>query len=339
MSQAGTHTVDRPATRAWRAWPALVAAVALMAARAVEPYLPGAQDYITSRGIIPAWEVWVAAGVAIVVAVALLAVPSLGTPVPDGVRRAVLVAGWTSCVLLLWAAVGIVFDAFRAFFWVTGVPAEEFALVDWPGFLTRTVAFVALIIQTRVMLVFGRASRDACRRCGRVAGRPPTVRHEWLAYVACGLAFLYPAVKYYWWLGGQFGRPAIYPESFPAMETALLAGGVLLSLALIRPWGRVFPRWVPFLAGRQVPRSIPIVAGWGLSVALILQGATTIFGALSHLLGGQPLPLDGSANSWVILTVYAGWSLFGLALLGATYAYQQRTRGACPACAAGSQPA
>ena len=39
-------------------------------------------------------------------------------------------------------------------------------------------------------------------------------------------------------------------------EAGFLLAGTVLPLALVYRWERVFPRWVPLLAGRGVP------AGW-----------------------------------------------------------------------------
>jgi hypothetical protein len=44
--------------------------------------------------------------------------------------------------------------------------------------------------------------------------------------------------------------------------------GLVLTLGLIRPWGEVFPRWVPLVAGRPVP--VWAAAGPGAVVAAIL---------------------------------------------------------------------
>jgi hypothetical protein len=322
MPEAGIAT-DQVVTRTRKPWLPLVATVAMVVARWAEPHLPGAQDYISSKGIVPSWETWVAAAVGIVAALALLATSG---------RRLVSSFGWLAVVLLLWAAVGIVFDAFRAFFWVTGIPAGDFALVDWPGFLTRTVAFVATISLARATLSYQRASRGSCMRCGRIDG-VQAANKPWLGYLACVLSVVYPGVKYYWWLGGSFGRPPVYTEGFPVLETALLIGGAVLSLALVRPWGRIWPRWVLGLAGRRVPRGLPIAAGWGLSAALLLQGLIPVFATINHLFGGPALPFDtNSPNSWLILVVYGSWALFGAALLGATITYQGVTKPRCPRC-------
>lgn len=312
-----------------RSWPVVLANLATLAAAAAQPYLPGAQDYISGKGITPAWAPWVGAvlGLAVSLAGRLDRLPRRG-----GGRRTAVATGWTATVLLLWAAVGLVFDLFRGFFWATGIPAGDFATVDWPGFLTRLTAFAATVLLGREVRNFQRATRGGCTACGHLPGRGAR-RAGRYGYPAAGLAVLYPVVKYYWWAGGSIGRPEPYAEGFPVMETMLLVGGVVLALALVRPWGRVYPFWVPALAGRQVDRRICVVAGWALSALLTLQGLIPLFAAFNHLLGGPPLPFDSaSANSWLILAVYGSWGLFGLALAGATQAYQQQTRPECAQC-------
>lgn len=47
--------------------------------------------------------------------------------------------------------------------------------------------------------------------------------------------------------------------------------GVFLTLGLIRPWGEVFPRWMPSLAGRRVPIAAAAVPGGLIAVTLIFS--------------------------------------------------------------------
>ena len=47
--------------------------------------------------------------------------------------------------------------------------------------------------------------------------------------------------------------------------------GVFLTLGLIRPWGEVFPRWMPGLAGRRVPVAAAAVPGGLIAVTLIFS--------------------------------------------------------------------
>ncbi|WP_285101042.1 hypothetical protein [Promicromonospora sp. MEB111] len=47
--------------------------------------------------------------------------------------------------------------------------------------------------------------------------------------------------------------------------------GFFLTLGLIRPWGEVFPRWMPGLAGRRVPIAAAAVPGGLIAVTLIFS--------------------------------------------------------------------
>lgn len=47
--------------------------------------------------------------------------------------------------------------------------------------------------------------------------------------------------------------------------------GVFLTLGLIRPWGEVFPRWMPGVAGRRVPIAAAVVPGGLIAVTLIFS--------------------------------------------------------------------
>lgn len=59
--------------------------------------------------------------------------------------------------------------------------------------------------------------------------------------------------------------------------------GVVLTLGLIRPWGEVFPRWMPGLAGRRVPIAAAAVPGGLIAVTLTFSAVPmlVLFGGLS----------------------------------------------------------
>ncbi|WP_329619450.1 hypothetical protein OG357_02155 [Streptomyces sp. NBC_01255] len=288
-------------------------AAATLATWAVQPYLPGGRDYITSLGIVPGWAPCAAGLLGLGATLAI----SRGV----GRRRPVVAVGWLASVLLLWAAVGVVFDGFRAFFWATGIPAGDFAQVDWPGFLTRAAAFVATVALARTVLAYQRVTGTGCDRCGRTPDAEAW-QAAWPAYAACVLACVYPAVKFSWWLGGEFGRPADFNETgAPVMSALLLAGSVLLALALVRPWGR------------RLPRRVPLLAGWSLASLHILQGLIPVFAGVNRLFGGPELPFGSEDDNFlVITTVYGSWSLFGLSLAAAALSYGHRTRKECAQC-------
>ncbi|MGC4746848.1 hypothetical protein ACLQ28_14465 [Micromonospora sp. DT201] len=50
----------------------------------------------------------------------------------------------------------------------------------------------------------------------------------------------------------------------------LAALPAVMSLALVRPWGLVFPRWVPMVAGRRVPRRLLVIPGYTVPALLLL---------------------------------------------------------------------
>ncbi|GAA4590619.1 hypothetical protein GCM10023194_47860 [Planotetraspora phitsanulokensis] len=268
---------------------ALAAAAAALVATAVStalPDLPADVDY--TRGFCPPW---------MTVTAALLAMVAVALAVRE--HRGALVAGWVAAVLLLWSAGGVVLDVFRAFFWITGIPAGTFSQVDWPGMLTRSISLMAAALIVALMLPGT-----------QVPGRP------WFGYAAFALAFPYPLAKIYWWLGGTVGRPEIYQEGFPIGELIMLAVGAAGSLALARSWGR------------RLPRRIILAGGWTATATLTTMGIMSVFGALSQALRltDGPVRFDDAGNVLTVGFVYGSWLLYGLALGAATLVYQRATR-------------
>jgi hypothetical protein len=109
---------------------------------------------------------------------------------------------------------------------------------------------------------------------------------------------------------------------------SLLAEGcALLTLGLVRPWGEVFPRWLPFVGGRTVP-----VAG---AVAAALLGAVTVMWLCVDVMRawdgpdfmGNPGAPQGLAG-WVMALCYAPMLAWGPLLVVVTFAYYRRRRGA-----------
>ncbi|MDF5756458.1 hypothetical protein [Spongiactinospora sp. TRM90649] len=259
---------------------ALGAAVATCLSVPLAAVLPGGLDY--DRGFAPAWATVVAS------LLAVLCILAVSGARPPGPRLAWgLVAGWTAVALLLWSAGGVVLDAFRAFFWVTGIPAGTFAQVDWPGALTRALSLAAAAATVAVLLAARRAPRTTA----------------WPGYAAFALCFPYPLLKLYWSLGGTTARPAVYHEGFPAMELITLGGLAVLSLALVQDWGRA------------VPRRLLLVAAWVAAAALVSMGALAVFGTLSQLTGMTDGPVEfGSGSAAMVGLVYGSWLLLGVAL-------------------------
>ncbi|MER6582296.1 hypothetical protein [Nonomuraea sp. NPDC001023] len=250
--------------------------LALVVALALAP-LPGLPY---TMGFAPHWVTVLAAGLGAVFVV---------RPHP---------AGLVPVLLLLWSAGGLVLDVFRAFFALTGIPAGEFAQVDWPGMALRGLSLAACALLGALLLPRV-----------RVPGGP------WLGYAAFALGFVYPLAKLYWSAGGTLLRPADYGEGFPYGETIMLVIGATGSLALVQRWGR------------SLPRRLVLAGGWTGAGMLTTMGAMSVLGTFSQLLGltPGPVPLSEPATVAAVAVVYGSWLLFGLAVAGATLSYQRTT--------------
>ncbi|WP_144070247.1 hypothetical protein [Nonomuraea indica] len=207
-------------------------------------------------------------------------------------------AGLLPAVLLLWSAGGVVLDAFRAFFAVTGIPAGDFAHVDWPGMALRGLSLAGCALLGALLLPRLRIPGGA-----------------WLGYSAFAIGFVYPMAKLYWSAGGTLLRPEGYAEGFPFGELIMLLIGAVGSLALVQRWGR----WLP--------RRLVLAGGWTGAAMLTTMGAMSVFGTLSQMLGltRGPVPLSDLAAVVMVGFVYGSWLLFGLAVGGATLSYQRAT--------------
>ncbi|MFI5928539.1 hypothetical protein ACIA3K_21580 [Micromonospora sp. NPDC051543] len=176
------------------------------------------------------------------------------------------------------------------------------------------------------LAVFGyqRRTRGECPDCCRTI-RPgrrrvaPAPWARWGAYVAvAGLVTRFAAQA-------VVGFDDLTQNaSIIGLEIGLVLAGVLLPLALVHSWGEVWPRWVPLLAGRRIPRRLLLVPGFGLGAAIVAY-----FGM------GMAQVASGSASEfsdaflWVAMSAYC---LLGLGLLVASSDYHLRTRTACRAC-------
>lgn len=134
-------------------------------------------------------------------------------------------------------------------------------------------------------------------------------------YAACAWALAFAAVSFYWAAGGSAGADTIGPALTslalardPEFVAILWITGVLkafaglLALALVRPWGRLIPRWLLLLAG------------WGTGVALILYGGASFVQHALMVTGviGIPAGLGVTAARWHLLLWDPWWLLGGI---------------------------
>ncbi|MFF2950938.1 hypothetical protein ACFVVU_06250 [Kitasatospora sp. NPDC057965] len=169
-----------------------------------------------------------------------------------------------------------------------------------------------------------------------------------LTALAGSAAFVpYVAMKLCWASGGTFagmsgaemhaasvrnGASGIWLtlESWGLDGTALLAGlGVFLLWGLVRPWGQVFPRWTLPLAGRPVPRRLPLVPALLGAATLAPYGvvgvgwsALATAGVVEVPPGDFPTAADTLLVAWIGLGAFA---VYGAALAVAARSYWRRT--------------
>lgn len=99
-----------------------------------------------------------------------------------------------------------------------------------------------------------------------------------------------------------------------------------LTLGLVRPWGEVWPRWIPFLRGRAIPPLVAIVPAAAGAIALTLLITPAAFRWSEAGTTMPPGTREDSVFFDVVMAVcYAPLLLWGplLALVTAHYAWRR----------------
>lgn len=313
------------------AWSALTGCAATLAAVVAAEYLPRGESALIGA---PGWLAPAGAGLGLL-AVLLMVGHHQAHRV---LRRGVLGTGWLASGLLLWAAGGVLFDLLQIGAWL-GIRWIWSAPVDWPAFAVRSLALVSAVLLARLTLRYGRSSRDACLTCGRADQDGPAGTPIWLGYVGFLAGLPYPVIKTQWALGGSIGLDHAHPDrdgwTVGWLTTIPALIGLLLSLALVHRWGKIWPRWVPFLAGRRTPRWLLLLGGWTGTGVLLTMGIPAAVGIVEQALDeglGFLGRMSGGMYGWVGPLFYCLWLVWGIALGVTTWVYQAHTRAACPLC-------
>jgi hypothetical protein len=199
------------------------------------------------------------------------------------------------------------------------------------GFLSRVGAATGALLLHAAALVHLRRFRGDCGGCGRT--RPSGGPVPRWARVAAWIAVAGCLVRLAAQVAVGFGDvPLAQNVSSLIFEVGFLLAGVLLPLALVYGWGTVWPRWVPLLAGRLVPRMLLLVPaavfGLGLvgyfGIGLAQLAVETVTGTFDPGDGRYPL-----AFFWV---AESGYWLWGWGLVAAGLSHHRRTRRPCPRC-------
>lgn len=278
------------------------------------------------------WLGWI--GAAVLVAGAGLALVSVrgGRWVPPTV-----VAGGLWAVVLV-ALAGSAFVLLDLISWVmNGAVLGRDGRPDWGPFAERLgfVAVAALFLLAA--LSWQHRTRHSCPRCGLDHPDGAAVALEWPVVAASdrvrmtahlgGAAF----VPYYAchllrftdlppFRGTRLADPGDLFIPVFILCTALPAEFLLLGL--VHSWGMVFPRWTAWLAGRRVPRFLPVVPVWLIAPTLAGYGT----GMWIYLLVDGPTSAPDYLLSAAAATAFAG---YGWALGIAAISYQRRTRPRC----------
>ncbi|MFD3326590.1 hypothetical protein [Streptomyces sp. NPDC058701] len=94
----------------------------------------------------------------------------------------------------------------------------------------------------------------------------------------------------------------------------------LLTLGLVRPWGEVLPRWVPFIGGhRPNPRAVTVVAGLGAGALTLTLTQFAFWWSFPH---PDMTPL-GSTIAGILYLPLIAW---GPLLAAVTIAHHRRYR-------------
>ncbi|PSL05866.1 hypothetical protein CLV30_10317 [Haloactinopolyspora alba] len=222
---------------------------------------------------------------------------------------------------------------------VVGAALPGLGLEFYPvGALSRAACVgggVLLLLAVRADL---RAGHALCSACGRLWRFTAALDHTpaWAriaAYVSLAGCLTRVVAQL---AVGMDKSPLESGASVLVFEAGFLLAGTVLPLAQAHRWGRVWPRWVPALGGRPVPRRLVLWPGVGVAAGITVYfGFVQVQMVLERLAGRNPFPPgDGvalpEAFFWVAVPAYLTWGVgLGVAALG----YHRRTKRRCPVCA------
>ncbi|MEV4873644.1 hypothetical protein [Streptomyces syringium] len=160
------------------------------------------------------------------------------------------------------------------------------------------------------------------------AFRPPSRRAAAAGYISCASATIgFIPLHAIWAFGSSLWTNeerfrewyaeggAAYLHTLNGM--ALLSG--IFALSLVRPWGTVFPRWVPLLAGRRVPRWPVVVTAGILSVFLFLYTLWAIYATFNSDTS------EAIFSPWIVAYGIPQFLLWSVGLMVAGWSYYRRT--------------
>ena len=215
------------------------------------------------------------------------------------------------------------------------IPADVswFDALTWPV-LVQAASVTGAFAWAGAGVVYARASRVACVRCGRDAdgegwASPARARAwgRWATAVAVGIPLVYAATRYAWLLGIPLGisEELLRSGQQEGMWAAgaglatVATGGAILTTGLVGRWGEAIPGWVPLLGGRAIPPMLATLPA--LVVAVLVTSAGLMFVRMV-IVGG--LESFGGADALGAIGPELLWPIWGVALGASAVAYHLR---------------
>ncbi|MFF5204423.1 hypothetical protein [Streptosporangium sp. NPDC000396] len=289
-----------------------IAAVWALAYAAVRGYWVLAGEPAWGRGSDLTLPGWSAIGLCVAAAAVVVALRTTG-------GRAVLVlAAWVLSVALTGAAAMVLLDVVGGILPDMGIPQ------DGMGFLSRMGCLAVAALTGATALAYQRRLRG-CARCSGIPRLARTPRWAYLGAYAAVTGFAFRVFAQFA-LFDSDGIPSRGGPQLLIFEAGFVLGGVLLPLALVHSWGKVWPRWVVPLAGRRVPRWLVVGPGFAVAGALCGYFGMGLAQLVLETLNGT---LQQPVFMWVAVPAYVMW---GVGVATASVAYYRITRPACAAC-------
>lgn len=210
------------------------------------------------------------------------------------------------------------------------------------------------VLWSVVAVSYQRRTGPGCDRCGRTGDRvaaggwlhpPPWLRRAAAAAVVIPLVgFVLP---HWLWVAGVPVDTIAIEEIREVSGSLWVLGavpalGALLTLGLVRRWGRIFPSWFPVVGGRPVPRLLALIP------ALLVAGLLAQYGAM--LTGCSSVTLLGVTDScydtgrdylvhnWAFTATYPVFLAWGVTLGATAVGYHSSPAAVAPAAASAERP-
>ncbi|QBD77796.1 hypothetical protein EPA93_18075 [Ktedonosporobacter rubrisoli] len=220
---------------------------------------------------------------------------------------------------------------------------------SWP-LTNQVICIIGAFCWGFTALAYQRRTRQACEYCGRSSESQEFILVRWgslLTYLAALAPLPYTIFRWGQAFGIPIGANPTYMQQFNTQFSltalvfgAVCAGGGLLTLGLIQPWGERFPRWFPFIRGKRVPILLAVIPASLVAIAATAAGLIFTFSfcvVTLHLSPPDVIQLDPNIILGTIGPMLL-WIPWGILLGLATIAYYYRRRGPCIHCGRGATP-